>query len=334
VAEEAVAIARAQVAALIGCESSEIYFTSGATEAINLALKGIAASYRGKGNHIITLATEHKAVLDTCRYLENMGMAITYLTVNRGGLFSLDELQSSMKENTIMVAAMLANNETGVVFPAKEIADMCAEKNCLFFSDATQAAGKIQMDVKASGIDCCALSAHKLYGPKGVGALYVSRKKPRVSLTAQMHGGGHENGLRSGTLNVPGIVGFGEACAIAANDMWDDNSRLSRLRTMLEQALCETEKVFVNGDMRNRLPNTTNLLFSGIAGADLIKQLNGIAVSTGSACTSALAEPSHVLKAMGLSDEESFASIRFSAGRFTTEEEITFAIEKIKNIIA
>jgi len=333
VAEEAVDIAREQIAGFIGCEKEEIYFTSGSTEAINLALKGIYQSYQTKGKHIITVKTEHKAVLDTCKYLEGSGAELTYLNVDRGGIISLDELQNAIKESTILVALMFANNETGVIQPMKEISKLCEEKNILFFSDATQAAGKINFNVKEDSIHCCCLSAHKIYGPKGIGALYVSRKKPRITLQAQMHGGAHERGLRSGTLNVPAIVGLGEACFISQKQMWDDNIKLSRLRTMLEQALTETGKVFVNGDMRNRLPNTTNLLFKNLKSEDLIKKLNGIAVATGSACTSALPEPSHVLRAMGLTDDESYSSIRFSLGRFTTEEEITFTVQKILSII-
>ncbi len=333
VAEEAVEIAREQTANFIGSEKEEIYFTSGSTEAINLALKGIYQSYQTKGKHIITVKTEHKAVLDTCKYLEDSGAEVTYLNVGRGGIVSLDELKNAIKENTILVAVMFANNETGVIQPMKEITKLCEEKNILFFSDATQAAGKITFNVKDDNIHCCCLSAHKIYGPKGIGALYVSRKKPRITLQAQMHGGGHERGLRSGTLNIPAIVGLGEACAIAKQQMWDDNIKLSRLRTILEQALTETGKVFVNGDMRNRLPNTTNLLFKNLKSEDLIKKLNGIAVATGSACTSALPEPSHVLQAMGLTDEESYSSIRFSLGRFTTEQEITFTTQKILSVI-
>ena len=333
VAEEAVDIAREQVADFIGCEKEEIYFTSGSTEAINLALKGIYKSYQTKGKHIITIKTEHKAVLDTCKYLEDLGAEITYLNVDREGIISLDELKNSIKENTILVALMFANNETGVIHSMKEISKLCEEKNILFFSDTTQAAGKINFNVKEDGIHCCCLSAHKIYGPKGIGALYVSRKKPRITLQAQIHGGGHERGLRSGTLNVPAIVGLGEACAIAQKQMWDDNIKLSRLRTILEQALTATGKVFVNGDMRNRLPNTTNLLFKNFKSEGLIKKLNGIAVATGSACTSALTEPSHVLQAMGLTDDESYSSIRFSLGRFTTEEEITFTIQKTLSVI-
>lgn len=332
-AEEAVEIAREQIAGFIGCEKEEIYFTSGSTEAINLALKGIYQSYQLIGRHIIAVKTEHKAVLDTCKYLEDPGAEISYLNVDRRGLISIDELKNSIKENTILVTVMFANNETGVIQPMKEIAKLCEEKNILFFSDTTQAAGKINFNVKDDGIHACCLSAHKIYGPKGIGALYVSRKKPRITLKAQIHGGGHERGLRSGTLNVPAIVGLGEACAIAQKQLWDDNIKLSRLRTFLEQALTETGKVFVNGDMRNRLPNTTNLLFKNFKSEDVIKKLNGIAVATGSACTSALPEPSHVLLAMGLTDDESYSSIRFSLGRFTTEEEITFTTQKMLSII-
>lgn len=322
VADQAVADAREQVAALIGAEAGEMVFTSGATEAINLALKGVFETYRGKGNHIITASTEHKAVLDTCHHLTLQGARITMLPVQSDGLLDPDELSKHLGPETILVCVMMANNETGVIQPVREFADRVHEAGALFMSDATQACGKIQVNVSDDHIDLLPFSAHKLYGPKGVGALYVRRKNPRVKLTAQIDGGGHEHGLRSGTLNVPGIVGFGKACSLASQKMWDDAQKMSVLRTKLEQALLDFGNVSVNGNTKARLPNTTNLSFSGIRAPSLLKEVGDIALSTGSACSSALAEPSHVLRAMGLTDEIAYSSVRFSLGRFTTEEEI------------
>jgi len=332
IAEEAVDQAREKVAALINSEKEEIVFTSGSTEAINFALKGVFENYISKGNHIVTVKTEHKAVLDTCSYLETKGAAITYLAVDREGMIDLNRLSDAITEKTILVSVMFANNETGVMQHIEEIGSICKEKKVLFFCDATQAAGKTRVDVNEHQVDLMCISAHKLYGPKGTGALYIRRKNPRAKPAPLIHGGGHEREFRSGTLNVPGIVGFGEACALAQKKMWEDGERISKLRTLLEQSLAETGNNFINGSIRNRLHNTTNISFNGINSGIFIKELPDIAVATGSACTSAVAEPSHVLKAMGLSDEEANSSIRFSLGRFTTEEEIKFAIEQIKKI--
>jgi len=331
-AEAAVDLARERVAKLINAEPEEIIFTSGATEAINLALKGAFESYADHGNHIITASTEHKAVLDTCKSLESKGASITYLSVDREGMIDLNELKKSFTDKTILVCIMAANNETGVLQPIQQIAAIAHEHNALMMSDATQACGKMNVDVH-DGIDLLCMSAHKIYGPKGIGALYVRRKNPRVHLTSQMHGGGHEKGLRSGTLNVPGIVGFGKACEIAEKEMWDDATRISPMRTRLEQTICDLQQVYINGSIRNRLPNTTNLSFEGIDSNELIRELKDIAVATGSACTSAVPEPSHVLSAMGLSKQLAQSSIRFSLGRFTTAEEIDFAVECVKKAV-
>ena len=340
VAEAAVELAREKVAKSIGATPHEIIFTSGATEAINLALKGVFEYYSGQKNHIITVATEHKAVLDTCKYLESKGAQITYLPVDRDGLIDLNLLSKSITEKTILVCVMYANNETGVIQPISEIAKIAHDKKCLFMSDATQAVGKtnstvtsMNEDVINDEPDLICFSAHKLYGPKGVGALFVRRKNPRVNLLPLIHGGSHENGFRSGTLNVPAIVGFGKACEIAQMELWDEAQRLSRLRTFLEQSLQDIGNVFVNGSIKNRICNTTNISFQGIKADALIKKLHSIALAMGSACSSAISEPSHVLKAMGLSNEMSFSSIRFSLGRFTTESEIQEVILKVKNAI-
>lgn len=332
IAEDAVKTARQQVASLINCLDQEIVFTSGATEAINLAIKGVWENYKSKGNHIITAQTEHKAVLDSCKSLEKKGAEITFLSVNRDGLIDLQELKKVLKPNTILVAVMYVNNETGVIQPIKEIADLVHANNSFFMCDATQAVGKINIDVNEEHIDLMSLSAHKFYGPKGIGALYVRRKDPRVTLFPQIDGGGHERGLRSGTLNVTGIVGLGKACEISGKEMWDDSARISRLRAKLEQNLCDLPDVFINGSTRHRLFNTTNILFRKIRSETMIQKIPGIAVAMGSACTSALPEPSHVLKAMGLTNEETYSSIRFSLGKYTTEEEIDRVIEKIKSI--
>jgi cysteine desulfurase len=333
VAEDAVKIARQQVADLINCLDQEIVFTSGSTEAINLALKGVWENYKSKGNHIITVKTEHKAILDTCKSLEKKGAEITYLSVNREGLIDLQELKTALKSETILVTVMYANNETGVIQPIREIAELVHANNSFFMCDATQAVGKINIDVADEHIDLMCLSAHKFYGPKGVGALYVRRKDPRVTLFPQIDGGGHERGLRSGTLNVTGIVGLGKACEIAKLEMWDDAARISKLRTKLEQLLCDLPNVFINGSTKNRLFNTTNITFQGIRSETMIKKIPTIAVAMGSACTSALPEPSHVLKAMGFNDEDIYSSVRFSLGKYTTEEEINEVIEKVGNSI-
>ncbi|MEZ4953443.1 MAG: IscS subfamily cysteine desulfurase [Saprospiraceae bacterium] len=329
-AEEAVDYAREQVANLIGADSKEIIFTSGATEADNLALKGVYEMYRRKGNHIITLKTEHKAVLDTCHRLEKQGAEITFLDVKRDGLVDLAALEAAIKPNTIMISIMWANNETGVIQPMKEIGEICAKHGVLFFSDATQAVGKIPTYPRELGIHLMAFTAHKMYGPKGVGALYVSRKNPRVKVTAQMDGGGHERGMRSGTLNVPGIVGFGKAAEIAKNEMEQDAARLSKLRDKLESGLCQMEETYINGNIESRMPHVANISFKHVEGEGLMMTFNqNIALSSGSACTSASLEPSYVLIALGLGDDLAHSSLRFSLGRFTTEEEIDFTIEAI-----
>lgn len=332
-AAEAVKIAREQVASLIHAEPGEIIFTSGATEAVNLAIKGVYESYASKGNHIITCTTEHKAVLDTCAYLEKKGAHITYISVNNEGYIDLNEIEKAITSSTILISFMYANNETGIIHPIAEIGKLARKHGILFFSDATQAIGKIPVDVLNDGIDIMALSAHKIYGPKGSGALYVRRKNPRVNLTAQIHGGGHEKKLRSGTLNVPGIVGLGKACEILTNEMNDETTRIKTLRDKLESALLQHKGIFINGEKDNRLPNITSLCFRGADTNALHAALaKKIAFSTGSACTSAEPLPSHVLKAMGLCDEDAKNSVRLSIGRFTTEEDITFASNEILRI--
>jgi len=334
IAEEAVDLAREQIAALAGAETKEIIFTSGATEAVNLAMKGIFEMYAGKGNHVITLNTEHKAVLDTCKHIEKSGGEVTYLNVDEEGLVDLEALEASIKPATILISIMYANNETGVIQPIKEISAIARTHKVLFFTDATQAVGKIPVDVNNDGIDLMACSAHKMYGPKGVGALYVRRKNPRVSLTAQIDGGGHERGLRSGTLNVPAIVGFGKACQLSGTEMEVESNRVSKLRDKLEKALLQLEEVTVNGSQKHRLPHVTNLSFKYVEGEGLMMGFNkDIAVSSGSACTSASLEPSYVLKALGLDDELAYSSLRFGLGRFTTEEEIDYTIKKVLNTV-
>jgi len=334
-AEEAVDYARGQVAKLIGAEPKEIIFTSGATESDNLAIKGVFESYASKGNHIITCVTEHKAVLDTCKHLEKLGAEVTYLPVQSDGLIDLKELEAAIKQTTVLVAIMYANNETGVIQPVKEISAITKRKGILFFSDATQAVGKIPVNVIEDGVDLMAFSAHKIYGPKGVGALYVRRKNPRVRIIAQMDGGGHEKGMRSGTLNVPGIAGLGQACEICRLNMNEDAKRIKSLRDKLENALLQLEETQLNGNKENRLPNVSNISFKYVESEGLMLGCNkNIAVSSGSACTSASVEPSHVLKAMGLDDDLAHSTLRFSLGRFTTEEEIDYAIEQVKNTVA
>lgn len=332
VAEEAVDYAREQIAKLISADEKEIIFTSGSTEAINLAIKGVADMYARKGNHIITVTTEHKAVLDTCHALEKKGNEITYLQVDGIGRINLEELEAAIKPTTIMVSIMFANNEIGNIHPIKKIGEICAKHGVLFFCDATQAVGKIPVNVKELGIHLMAFSGHKMYGPKGVGALYVSRKNPRVKVTALIDGGGHERGMRSGTLNVPGIVGLGKACEIAMQDMAADAERLSKLRDKVEKAFLEMEEVVVNGDVENRMPHVTNISFKHVEGEGLMMTFNQeIALSSGSACTSASLEPSYVLKALGLGDDLAHSSLRISLGRFSTEEELDYAVEKIRN---
>lgn len=333
-AKEAVDLAREQIAGLIHSEPGEIIFTSGATEAINLAIKGVFELYHRKGNHIITCSTEHKAVLDTCSTLEKRGAQITYLPVNKDGSILLSHLKEAITPQTILVACMYANNETGYIHPVEEISKIVHEKNSYFFCDATQAIGKIPVDVNRDGIDLMSFSGHKIYGPKGVGVLYMRRKDPRIRVQPQMDGGGHENGFRSGTLNVPGIVGMGKAALLCIKEMYGDAERISRLRDQLGQSLLKTRQVSVNGNMASRLPNTANLAFHGMNGSQLITEVTKkIAVSTGSACTSALPEPSHVLHAMGLPDDLAKASLRFSLGRFTTQEEVEFAVKSVEEIL-
>jgi cysteine desulfurase len=333
VAEEGVDYAREQVAKLIGCSEKEIIFTSGATEADNLAIKGVFEMYADKGNHIITATTEHKAVLDTCKHLEKLGAKVTYLNVKEDGLIDLQELEAAMTPETILVSIMYGNNEIGVIQPVKEISAIAHKHGALFMTDATQAVGKIPVDVNADGIDLMAFSAHKMYGPKGVGALYVRRKGPRVKVTAQMDGGGHERGMRSGTLNVPGIVGLGKACELCRLEMEDEAKRLSALRDKLENALTELEESYVNGNREHRLPHVANISFKYVEGEGLMMAMKDLAVSSGSACTSASLEPSYVLKSLGLSDDLAHSSIRFGLGRFTTEEEVDYAIENTKKAV-
>ena len=333
-AEEAVDYAREQVAKLIGADPKEIIFTSGATEGDNLAIKGVYEMYASKGNHIITCTTEHKAVLDTCKHLEKLGAEVTYLEVQPDGLVDLKVLEAAMRPTTILVAIMYANNEIGVVQPVKEIGEIAKKYGALFFTDGVQAVGKIPVDVIADGIDIMAFTAHKMYGPKGVGALYVRRKNPRVKVTAQMDGGGHERGMRSGTLNVPGIVGFGKACEIARTDMAEDTARISKLRDKLESALSQIDESYVNGNPAHRLPHVSNISFKYVEGEGLMMGFNkDIALSSGSACTSASLEPSYVLKALGLGDDLAHSSLRFGLGRYTTEEQIDFTIKAVTDTV-
>lgn len=330
-AEEAVEYAREQIANLIQADPKEIIFTSGATESDNLAIKGVFEMYASKGNHIITAKTEHKAILDACKKVEKMGGNVTYLNVKNDGLIDLSELEAAITDKTIMISIMWANNETGVIQPMKEIGNICKKHGILFMSDATQAVGKIPVDPKDVGVHLMAFTSHKMYGPKGVGALFVNRKNPRVKVTAQMDGGGHERGMRSGTLNVPGIVGFGKAAAIAQEEMSKDADRLSKLRDKLENAFkTNLEEVYINGNTGSRMPHVTNISFKHVEGEGLMMTFNqNIAVSSGSACTSASLEPSYVLVALGLGDDLAHSSIRFSLGRFTTEDDVNYAIEAV-----
>jgi cysteine desulfurase len=333
-AAEAVAIAREQVANLIGADSTEIFFTSGATESDNLAIKGVYEMYTGKGNHIITCLIEHKAVIDTCQHLEKLGAEISYLEVNENGQIDLAALEGAIRPTTILIAIMYANNEIGTILPINEISAIARKHNVFLFSDATQAVGKIPVNVGADGIDIMAFSSHKMYGPKGVGALYIRRKSPRVNLTAQIDGGGHERGKRSGTLNVPGIVGFGEACRIAMLEMNDDMKRQSQLRDDLEKALLKLDDCRLNGDLQHRLPNTSNISFPYAEGDILMTELTkNIAVSSGSACTSGSPEPSYVLKALGVEDNMARGAIRFSVGKFTTKEEVSYTIQRVTDAV-
>jgi cysteine desulfurase len=332
-AEEGVDYAREQVAKLIGASEKEIIFTSGATESDNLAIKGVFEMYKDKGNHIITAVTEHKAVLDACKHVEKLGGKVTYLPVKEDGLVDLAELEAAMTPETILVSIMYGNNEIGVIQPVRAIADIAHKHGALFMTDATQAVGKIPVDVNRDGIDLLALSAHKMYGPKGVGALYVRRKGPRVKVTAQMDGGGHERGMRSGTLNVPGIVGLGKACEIALNEMESEAARLSTMRDRLQRELTTLEESYVNGNQEHRLPHTANISFKYVEGEGLMMAMKDLAVSSGSACTSASLEPSYVLKSLGLSDDLAHSSIRFGLGRFTTDEEVDYAIEVTRKAV-
>lgn len=334
VAEEAVDYAREQVAKLINADPKEIIFTSGATESDNLALKGVFEMYASKGNHIITATTEHKAVLDACKHIEKQGGLVTYLEVNPEGLIDLQELENAITDKTVLIAIMYGNNEIGVIQPVREISAIARKHGVLFFTDATQAVGKVPVDVQADGIDLMAFSGHKMYGPKGVGALYVRRKNPRVKVTAQMDGGGHERGMRSGTMNVPGIVGFGKACEICMNEMESEAKRLSVMRDRLENALMELEEAYVNGSKEHRLPHVCNISFKYVEGEGLMMGFNkNIALSSGSACTSASLEPSYVLKALGLGDDLAHSSLRFGLGRFTTDEQIDYTIDAIKDTV-
>ncbi|MFB3778319.1 MAG: IscS subfamily cysteine desulfurase [Bryobacteraceae bacterium] len=333
-AERAVDKARQQVADLIGASSKEIVFTSGATESNNLAIKGVAEMYAEKGDHIITAATEHKAVLDTCKRLEKRGCRITILPVGKDGLIDLDALRAALTDRTILISIMLANNEIGVLQPVREIGRIAKERGVLFHTDATQAVGKVPVNVIEDNIDLMSISAHKMYGPKGVGALYVRRKNPRVQLTAQMDGGGHERGMRSGTLNVTGIVGLGEACAICGREMAAESVRLAALRDRLKARLeASLDEVYVNGSMEHRLPNNLNMSFAYVEGESLLMGIKDVAVSSGSACTSATLEPSYVLKALGIGDDLAHTSIRFGLGRFNTEEEVDYVAERVTETV-
>jgi len=333
-AEEAVDYAREQVAKLIGADPKEIIFTSGATEGDNLGIKGVFEMYASKGNHIITCTTEHKAVLDTCKHIEKQGGEVTYLEVNNEGLVNLAELEAAIKPTTILIAIMYANNEIGVIQPVREISALARKHGVLFFTDGVQAVGKIPVNVLEDGIDIMAFTAHKMYGPKGIGALYVRRKNPRVKVTAQMDGGGHERGMRSGTLNVPGIVGFGKACELAREEMQQDAERLSKLRDKLETSLLQIEETYVNGSRQHRLPHVSNVSFKYVEGEGLMMGFNkNIALSSGSACTSASLEPSYVLKALGLGDDLAHSSLRFGLGRFTTEEQIDYTIKAVTDTV-
>ena len=340
-AYEAVKQARIQVGELIGAEAHEVIFTSGSTEAINLAIKGVAENYSSNGKHIVTVCTEHSAVLDTCEHLESKGYEVSYLAVKSDGLIDLSELKSTLREDTILLSVMLANNETGVLQPIKDIADLIYGRNILFMTDATQAVGKIPVNVDALGVDLLCMSGHKLYAPKGVGALFVRQRANRVKLPALIHGGGHEKGLRSGTLNVPGIVALGSACALAQKEMKNNTENILSLREYLESELLKIDGTTVNGNTENRLYNTSNILFNGADSDAVIMGLSNpesdlplIAVSNGSACTSASVEPSHVLTAMGLDEATAFSSIRFSLGKFNTKKEIDTVIDAVRNVVS
>jgi cysteine desulfurase len=333
-AEEAVEAARKQVADLIGATAKEVIFTSGATEANNLAIKGAAEMYREKGNHLITCVTEHKAVIDTCKKLEKQGARVTYLPVQKDGRISLDELRAAITDKTILITIMTANNEIGVLQPVAEIGAIAKEKGILFHTDAVQAAGKVPFNVNDAKADLVSMSAHKMYGPKGVGALYVRRRNPRVLLAEQINGGGHERGMRSGTLNVPGIVGFGKAAELARTGMAEESQRLRALRDRLNQKLHENlDEIYINGSMEHRLPHSLNISFAYVEGESLLMGINDVAVSSGSACTSASLEPSYVLKALGAGDDLAHSSIRFGLGRWTTDEEVDYVVDKLTTVV-
>jgi cysteine desulfurase len=334
-AEEGVETARAQIAKLIGATTKEIIFTSGATESDNLAIKGVAEMYKEKGNHIITAVTEHTAVLDTCKRLEKNGYRVTYLPVQKDGLVDLDELKRAIDEKTILVTIMAANNEIGVVQPLAEIGKICRERGVLFHSDGVQAIGKIPVDVNKQNIDLLSITGHKLYGPKGVGALYVRRKNPRVQISAIIDGGGHERGMRSGTLNVPGIVGLGKACALAMEEMAAESGKMAGLRDRLrDRIMGRLDEVFINGSWEHRLPGNLNISFAYVEGESLLMGINDIAVSSGSACTSATLEPSYVLKALGTGDDLAHSSIRFGIGRFNTEAEVDYVADRVVETVS
>src|SRR6201996_6126309 len=333
-AEKAVEAAREQIAKLIGATAKEIIFTSGATESNNLAIKGIGEMYRERGNHIITQVTEHKAVLDTCKRMEKAGFRGTFLPVKADGLIDIEDLKRAIDDKTILVSIMFANNEIGVIQPVAEIGKICREKGVIFHTDAVQAVGKVPVDVNAMNIDVLSLSGHKIYGPKGVGALYVRRRNPRVQISEQINGGGHERGMRSGTLNVPGIVGLGKACEIAGQWMAEEGERLRKLRDKLKAKLeGSLDYIHVNGSMEHRLPNNLNISFVYVEGESLLMGINDVAVSSGSACTSATLEPSYVLKALGLGDDVAHSSIRFGLGRFNTEAEVDYVADKVIDIV-
>ena len=333
-AEEGTETARERIAKLVGATTKEIIFTSGATESDNLAIKGVAEMYREKGNHIITAVTEHKAVLDTCKRLEKYGYRVTYLPVQKDGLIDLDDLKRALDDKTILVTIMAANNEIGVLQPVAEIGKLCHERGVIFHTDATQAIGKVPVDVIKQNIDLASISGHKMYGPKGVGALYVRRKNPRVQISAIIDGGGHERGMRSGTLNVAGIVGLGKACALAFEEMAQESCRLAGLRNRLrDRIMGRLDETFINGSMEHRLPGNLNISFAYVEGESLLMGINDVAVSSGSACTSATLEPSYVLKALGTGDDLAHSSIRFGIGRFNTEAEVDYVAERVVDTV-
>jgi cysteine desulfurase len=333
-AEEAVEVARKQVADLVGANPKEIIFTSGATESNNLAIKGVAEMYREKGNHVITCVTEHKAVIDTCKKLEKQGLRVTYLPVQKDGRISLDELRAAITDKTILITIMTANNEIGVLQPIAEIGAIAKEKGILFHTDGVQAVGKVPFDVTALKVDLVSMSGHKIYGPKGVGALYVRRRNPRVLLAEQISGGGHERGMRSGTLNVTGIVGLGKAAQLCQQEMEKDTARLRALRDRLNAELHKNlDEIYINGSMEHRLPHNLNISFAYVEGESLLMGINDVAVSSGSACTSASLEPSYVLKALGAGDDLAHSSIRFGLGRWTTDEEVNYVVDKLTKVV-